>query len=483
MRNNPGAPTPLESPATPADRAPTALDADRPGRASTTPRRTMSLAEPPIFLSPRAVVSSLFSFEALLVLYMFAGNYKADPRFAWIPIDPTALFFALSVAVGGLIIVRKGIHRKGLPVVFAMACLVAWLAVSLLWSPSRNYGLYKVFLTATLASWALMAGALIIAPSPQRVRRLFTLLLLFAIFMGIDAVLVYAESSGGFYRRETLEGSVEGRHLLLGRICGLGVLIALVGWLYARGRMAGRVCLVLFFALGFVLAIGGGRGPLIATALPLLIAIALSVRLPVRKILISRALLSVLVLLLAMPVGLALYTTATGQRLGTIDRLERLLTEGNPRTGLYAETIELSQRALVLGHGTGSWPVLAGYGDERNYPHNLFLEIVAENGLVGLILFLALVWVAFRPVSLERLRRDPQALCAMMLFANTLLNAMTTADLVGNRVVFMMLGLLALFAMRPGRFPAPAGAPRQPAAPPEVRIARGRHAVATEHVR
>ncbi|MGH6918136.1 MAG: hypothetical protein ACREJ0_10570, partial [Geminicoccaceae bacterium] len=180
----------------------------------------MNLAEPPVLLlSPRAVLGSLFSFEALLVLYMHAGLYKGDPRFAWIPVDPTALFFVLSVAVGGVIIVRKGIHKKGLPVVFAMACLVAWLAVGLLWSPSRIYGPNKVFLMATLASWALMAGALIIAPSPQRVRRLFTLLLLFAIFMGIDAVLVYAESGGGFYRRETLEGSIEGRHLLMGRIC------------------------------------------------------------------------------------------------------------------------------------------------------------------------------------------------------------------------------------------------------------------------
>jgi O-antigen ligase len=477
MRNSPGAATPLASPATPADRTPTAPDADHPGRASTTPRRTMNLAEPPILLSPRAVLSSLFSFEALVVLYMFAGNYKADPRFAWIPVDPTALFFALSVAVGGLIIVRKGIPKKALPIVFAMVCLVAWLWVSLLWSPSGIYGPHKVFLMTTLALWSLIAGALIIAPSPKRVRRLFTLLLLFAIFMGIDAVLVYAESGGGFYRRETLDGAFEGYHLLLGRICGPGALIALVGWLYNRGRTTGRLCLLLFFALGFVLAIGGGRGPLLSTALPLLIAIALSVRLPARKILISRALFSVLVLLLAMPVGLALYTTATGQRLGTIDRLERL-AEGNPRTALYAETIEISRRALVLGHGTGSWPVLAGRGDQKSYPHNLFLEIVAENGLVGLILFLALLWVAFRPVSLERLRRDPQALCAMMLFANALLNAMTTADLVGNRAVFMMLGVLALFAIRPVR----SAAPRAAAAPLDLPMARGRHA-ATERVR
>jgi O-antigen ligase len=275
-------------------------------------------------------------------------------------------------------------------------------------------------------------------------------------------VLVYAESGGDVYRFESLDGSDRGGgYLLLGRICGPGALIALVGWLYGRGRLAGRLCLVLFLALGFVLAIGGGRGPLLSTALPLLIPIVLSVRLPRRKILISRALLSLLMLLLAMPVALALYSTFTGQRLVTLDRLERL-TEGNPRTALYVETIEISRRALVLGHGTGSWPVLAGYGDEPNYPHNLFLELAAENGLVGLVLFLALLWVALRPVSPARLRRDPQALCTLMLLANTLLNAMTTADLSGNRAVFMMLGVLALIAIRPLGTAAPAAARPDP---------------------
>ena len=97
----------------------------------------------------------------------------------------------------------------------------------------------------------------------------------------------------------------------------------------AAGRVTGWLCLVLFLALCFVLAIGGGRGPLLATALPLLIPVGLGIRLTTRRILYSRTLLSVLVLLLAVPAGLALYTAVTDQRLGTVDRLERLL-EGRP---------------------------------------------------------------------------------------------------------------------------------------------------------
>jgi O-antigen ligase len=405
-------------------------------------------AERPVLLPSRAVLGSLVSFEALLLLYMFAGLYKEDPRFAWIPADPTALFFALSVVVGSFIIVRKPIPKKSLPVIFAMVCLVTWLLVSVVWSPSRVYGPHKVFMMATLALWAVIAGALIIAPDPKRLRRLFTLLLLFSFWVGIEAVLAYAASGGEVYRVNSIDGAQRGGYLLLGRICGPGALIALAAWLYSRDRMVGRFCLGLFLGLGFVLAIGGGRGPLLSTAIPLLIPIGLSIRLTPRHIMVSRTLLLVVLLPLTIAGGLALYTTLTGQRLATVDRFERL-AEGNPRSALYAETGEIWQQAPLLGNGTGSWPLLAGYGDERNYPHNLFLEIAAESGLVGVMLFLVLLGVALRPASLERLRRDPQALCAMMLFVNTLLNAMTSGDLPDNRAMFLMIGVLALFAVRP----------------------------------
>jgi hypothetical protein len=97
-----------------------------------------------------------------------------------------------------------------------------------------------------------------------------------------------------------------------------------------------------------------------------------------------------------------------------------------------------------------------------------------------LILFFVVVGVALRPVSLDRMRRDPQALCAMMLFANAMSNAMTTGDLPSNRAVFLMLGVLALFAVRP-LAAARAGAPREPAVPLYLSVARRRHSA--EHSR
>jgi O-antigen ligase len=417
------------------------------------------MSNPVLLLAPRRLLASLVSFEALLVLYLFAGLYKEDPRFAWIPFDPTALFFALSVVVGGFIILLNPIQKKSLPVVLAMACLVAWFLFSLLWSGSRVYGLSKVFFMGTLVMWAVIAAAVIIAPDPERTRRLFTVLLLLGLWAGVEVVWVYLQAGGQAGRIHVGEAN----YLMLGRLCGLGALVALAAWLYGRGGPAGWLCLALFVILAFVLVIGGGRGPLLATVLPLLILVALGIRLTARKIFYSPTQLSVLVLLLATASGFALYGEITGHRLATLERLERL-AEGDLsgsaaiRGNLYGEASEVWLRAPVVGHGAGGWTAATGRPDEVRYPHNIVAELLVEGGMVGLLLFVAVVATALRGISFERLRRDPQAVCALMLFANGLVNAMLSADLPGNRAMFLAIGLLALLAVRPDRAAAPAPA-------------------------
>lgn len=83
----------------------------------------------------------------------------------------------------------------------------------------------------------------------------------------------------------------------------------------------------------------------------------------------------------------------------------------------------------MIGQGAGGWSIAVGSGDVARHPHNLFLEVLVEGGLVGLILLVMLLATALRPVSMARLRTDPFALCSLMLFANAFLNAMVSGDL------------------------------------------------------
>ena len=50
------------------------------------------------------VFYTIFSFETFFVLFLFAGRYKNDPIFHWIPVDITALLFGLTIIWGLLIL-------------------------------------------------------------------------------------------------------------------------------------------------------------------------------------------------------------------------------------------------------------------------------------------------------------------------------------------------------------------------------------------
>jgi O-antigen ligase len=470
-------------PAGPGFPAPAGSGAEQPGMASAT-RPIASPQARPILLSLREIPRSLFSLEALVLLYMFAPLFKYDPRFAWMPADATALFFALSVLVGSFIIVFKPIPKWGCPVVCAMLAFVVWWAVTLTWSPSRIYGPDKVFYLATLTYWGLIVGALIIGPDPDRVRRLFTLLLLFATWIGIESVLLYRVDPTLLHlSRRAHAYQAFNNYQEIGRMAGIGVLVAFTAWLFGRRLSGGNLLLLALCAmLTFVLMLGGGKGPVLATAACILLALLVGLRVTGRKILYKRSHLSIIWLVIGLVVGLSIVVANSESTPRSLARLSNMIDDGEfqgtaaLRSQAYQDALKFWPQAPVLGHGAGSWPVIWAGFDRLSTPHNIFLEVAVETGIVGLVLLVALLVVALHPLSLDRLRNDPLALCAFMLFIWLFIKAQTGPDVADNRVMFMMLGVLTgLMGGRIAARPAsPAGAALR-TAPPLVQLATLEH--------
>ena len=302
--------------------------------------------------SLRAALLSLWSFEALLALYLFAGLYKGDPRFDWITLDPTGLFFALSVISGTLILVTRPLFWPGLYPVIACLALVTWFALSLLWSPSQVYGPDKVFYMATLVLWGLIAGAIIVAPDRTRLRRLFMVLVLASLIAALEAVSVYLEAGGGPLR------VASANYIALGRLCGLGAVIVFVAWLFSRQRFGpyGLACLGLFGLFGFVLLVSGGRGPLIATVASLLPTVLVGVRTSGYGLRLARYQLPALALGLLAAGALTVWLAASEQTPETLQRLGQLTGDRGPgQLGADPDPI-LSGSTRVLGPGAPARP-------------------------------------------------------------------------------------------------------------------------------
>lgn len=118
---------------------------------------------------------------------------------------------------------------------------------------------------------------------------------------------------------------------------------------------------------------------------------------------------------------------------------------------------------MLFGVGTGGFAHLERGEDARHYPHNILLEALYENGVVGalLLLFFLLIpfrllgraWGAIRPRS--SVKRLLALGCSLYVFA--LINAQVTGDLASNEWV-PVTGALLVLLCRYAR-PVPVGAP------------------------
>lgn len=242
-------------------------------------------------------------------------------------------------------------------------------------------------------------------------------------------------------------------YLGAGRILGLGIIITFSYFLYfaknALLKIAALLVLIVFFSL---LLITGGRGPLLATILAMLVPLLLSIRISKTRVFFIKRRVVLIAGVLIVIFGIIGYSLVSGELTTTLRRLlllfdaERMVySDQAVRLKYYIDSIKLGITSPLFGHGIGSWPVLTGKGDVRGYSHNLFLEIFSELGLLGLVLFLSLITQAKLILgSWHIVRNEPILTIIVMIFVNTFTTAMLSGDLNSHRLLFAVLGIMTV---------------------------------------
>jgi O-antigen ligase len=330
------------------------------------------------------------------------------------------------------------------------------------WSPSRAYARQKAFYVATLVLWSLVACALIIAPERQRLRRFVASTLVFALFAAGQGAV--ASFQAGHFQH--IVKGIGGNYLGMQRVIGPGMLIVLAYLFFTTRERASRklVALIVLAFMGFAMLTLGGRGPVVATVLAALVPFFVGIRLrptPFLGRVTVRRYVVPLAALVVIAVAAVTLLIAVGFSSATLTRFSDLVASGSlaltdERFELYSDALLLWQQSPFVGRGIGAYPVLEGWPDAKGYPHNLIFETLAELGLVGVVLLGTIHLVALRALgSLRSIRGDPWRILVLMLFVNAFLNAMLTEDIVGNRLVFAILGLMVM-ARQEIRAPSPA---------------------------
>jgi O-antigen ligase len=395
------------------------------------------------------VFRDLFSIEGSFVLFLFSGWYKPLPELRGFPIDFTIMFdvltlFAIFVAALSGKILSCSVTAASV----AMMVFGAFALLSLIWSSLEpaNFDKAQRFLILSLPSFliAQMIG------EGQRRRQRFVRMLA-CCSCALLAYYIYYRYVLGI---ELGEGEISGQitrdtYLEYGHNAQIFFVLCLVAgpflsqmYLYTALPAAGISL--------YLLLVMGGRGPLLKALIALAMFVGfgwqgqpLSRRIKFWSGLVALAAVGYLLLL---PQWEARNSAEPGS-LRTLWRIQVQVTgedttSMDERTGGRGLALDMWLEEPFFGGGFGEFRVRDPY---LKYPHNLLLEILSEMGIVGALLFGAMMLPAVKAcMSIARFgSQDWSAVAIGLIFVSDLLAHLSVQGyLADDRIFFAFAGLL-----------------------------------------
>jgi len=385
--------------------------------------------------------------ETIFVLFLLSGLIKSFLLFFagnLLIVDITLL---LAVFLIGILLIetyKNAFARNEFyfpsdsrTILFTLVFLYVWMIASLYYTPSPRYCYAKIFLFLT----NIIAAVFPFLYSSFNTRRFFRV---FA-YTGSGLVLFYSKllpTIYDSYLRNTTDKEFVLKYLDVGFLAGILVLIVLFG---CPGM--NRIFKILLIGLnGWAILISAARGPLLFLLFILFIRAAVSIYKFFRT---SWTFKFKNILYLFTGFGIV----AAGIYY-IMDKysvlLERSLTRLSQVTDSASASV--SERVVMIsfsidktlengyrflfGYGIGSYGILYGGIDGRLYPHNVILEIAFELGIMGVLIFLFLLFLYTRKIRYN--------LNYLLIFAYLLLNSLKSYSLIDLRIMFGILSVLVI---------------------------------------
>jgi O-antigen ligase len=294
----------------------------------------------------------------------------------------------LTAAVSGRVRRWHGFHVAALLFVMWAGCTIVITRMPII--PRKFWTFVQLF----LALWMIWE----LAPSRQRLLGLLTAYVVGAYVAAIDTILLYRREAAVL--RRFAAGEADPNDLAMTLALGLPM-----AWYLATTHRDGLMRWVCrgYLLVGIV-AIGltGSRGGLVATMVALLI-----VPLTMTRLSPSRLAAAVAILSLAGALAVAYVPDTIVARLATTTTEVEDVRFGG-RYKIWVAGLHAFAHKPVMGYGTSGFisAITPELGRMSLVAHNSYLSVLVEEGLVGLLLFLAMFGTVFLAVldlpTLER---------------------------------------------------------------------------------
>lgn len=385
--------------------------------------------------------------EVTFGLFLVAGFFKADPRLkSFLP-----NFFDLTVFLGVIIFIfifykisKKKFHipKISYKLFLPYLGLVIVMLISFFYTEAPNYGWNKFSRFITITTLATF-GPIFLLRDIKKINRFLYTLIFISSLMVVDSIISFYGSPPGF---RTAFGS---NYLAFGRITGIVSLLIIYYFLFSNYKLKNKILFIflLIFNL-FGLLYSGGRAPVISFFVTVIILGLFSFipKISIKQLKIFKiSLIFVIIGILIIVFSPEIFSTL-------FKRISILLEEKGGgesiqlRIGYYNSAIRAFIEKPFLGLGIGGFSIYHYGKDQRAYPHNIFLEIGSELGIIGLVFLIFLL--GFNFFYLLRIReiykkREIFFLIntILVLFIFMFLNAFVSGDINDNRLFFVWFGV------------------------------------------
>lgn len=380
-------------------------------------------------------INWFLSYENLFVIFILGGELQAFPLFRPISnfIDFKAFILSLNILCSiYLFIIRHKpfkVHNKSF--LWNILLFIGLVFLSNILSPNDLKSDRKIFEFSIISIWVFFSGLFIINDR-VRMNRLLFMSVFWACILTFGAISQLL--GGGVGERQLIGGYSEETNHLLGRFSGGGIII-LLPFLFSKKTLWFKLfvlSLMIFLTIGLVSA--GQRTPWIGLLFGMVYVPYLNAKLSKNGL--KNFLKISLLPLMFIFIGVIYFFNFTERGAYIAYRFER--ASSNDRLIIYENTWDAIKNSPILGVGFGNFSRATEMEGIR-HPHNMFFEIQLELGIIGLIVFLPLI---FRFITTNNLHTKEDKLLYLSfkaLYWYFFINAMISGDITDNRYFYVIL--------------------------------------------
>ncbi|MFA7098368.1 MAG: O-antigen ligase family protein [Gammaproteobacteria bacterium] len=230
--------------------------------------------------------------------------------------------------------------------------------------------------------------------------------------------------------RFTLSESIGIESIALSRLAVFVFVVSFFSLINTRGLRTQLPFILSLMLSIYVMLLSAQRGPIVGLGVGMLFWV-------VFKSGLKTKLRSLVALVIVVMVTL----TFNIDQFGVTDRFDDLRNyETYARYDDFPRTYALFLESPILGHGVKGYFEKTG----RVYPHNIFLEVIAEYGVVGLAILMIMLGEIFKWIMsiLYSTRSESYKMALAMAWIALFVSSQFSSDLSGNHIFYSVSGLV-----------------------------------------